>query len=62
MSAIKNWLPIRCRRCGDAGWVRRDLPTSDPEFGKPVRCMACNPPTDDAPPVPTVAERRRRAS
>jgi hypothetical protein len=28
----------RCPDCKDAGWFRRDVPPSDPDFGRPVRC------------------------
>lgn len=30
--------PIRCQLCKDVGWVLLDVPTSHPQFGKPVRC------------------------
>lgn len=50
---------IECRWCKGAGWVRRDVDTSHADFGKPIRCMACNPPTEAEPAVPSIAERRR---
>lgn len=27
-----------CSRCGDSGLLRRDVPASDPHFGKPIEC------------------------
>lgn len=27
---------------GRGGWMRRDLPVTHPDFGRPVPCPACN--------------------
>jgi len=33
----------RCATCGDAGFVRRDVPLGDPSFGKATPCHECSP-------------------
>ncbi len=40
-SATKNTSrgPAVCPYCGGVGWLRRDLPVTDPEFGQLVRCV-----------------------
>lgn len=30
--------PIVCPRCRDHGYLRRDVPSHDPDFGRPVEC------------------------
>lgn len=30
-----------CELCGDLGWVRRDVPLGDPDFGRLVTCPTC---------------------
>lgn len=34
---------VRCHICGDAGFVRRNVPLGHPDFGKPFPCV-CNQP------------------
>src|SRR3990167_5682887 len=35
--------PVICECCGDAGFVRRELPLGHPDFGRAWPCEACNP-------------------
>ncbi|MCL4545676.1 MAG: ATP-binding protein [Chloroflexi bacterium] len=30
---------LRCPICGDLGWLRRDVPVGDPNFGVPIPCQ-----------------------
>lgn len=35
-----------CRKCAGAGWLRAEVPISDPNFGRPVRCSCCTIPEE----------------
>jgi hypothetical protein len=56
-----RYLQTDCVHCAGNGYVRADVPLSDPRFGKALRCPDCNgghrsevvSPTDGAPPPRT---------